>query len=160
MLVHRKDGTIMKFQECRSGLCFYEAGPKFSSSVVSNYHFLNTAAENKCNHTLRKIQGANKARALCRKIGRPSEINFKDILEQNLIRNCPVTPDHAHRGLVICGPDIATLEGKTIKTQNKGIPNHQAAQIPAPIIALYKNLRLFTGIFWANGSPCSRPVLQ
>jgi hypothetical protein len=45
-----------------------------------------------------------------------------------------VTPDDAKRALQIYGPDVATLQGKTVKKQNSGIPNYQAVQIPAPII--------------------------
>jgi hypothetical protein len=70
-----------------------------------------------------------------------------------LIRNCPVTSDDAKRALKTYGPDIATLKGKTVKKQNQGIPNFQAAQIPVPIIEQYKNVRLFIDIFWVNGSP-------
>ena len=58
------------------------------------------------------------------------------LLEAGLIRDCPVTPDDAKRALKIYGPDIATLKGKTVKRQNKGIPNSQATMIPAaPVIA-------------------------
>jgi hypothetical protein len=78
---------------------------------------------------------------------------FSDILKNNLIRNCPVTPDDAKRALHIYGPDIATLKGKTVKKQNQGIMNQQAIQIPAPIIARYNNITLFIDIFWVNGSP-------
>ena len=53
-----------------------------------------------------------------------------------------MTPDDAKRALQIYGPDVATLQGKTVKKQNHGIPNHQAIQIPAPIIAQYNNVRL------------------
>jgi hypothetical protein len=70
-----------------------------------------------------------------------------------LIRNCPVTSDDAKRALKIYGPDVETLKGKTVKKQNRGIPNYQAAQIPAPIIAQYNNVRLFVDIFWVNKSP-------
>jgi hypothetical protein len=40
-----------------------------------------------------------------------------------------------------------------VKKQNNGIPNHQAIQIPAPVIAQYNSVRLFIDIFWVNGSP-------
>jgi hypothetical protein len=70
-----------------------------------------------------------------------------------LIQNCPVTSDDAKRALQIYGPDLATLKGKTVKKQTKGIPNYQPIQIPAPIIAKYSNIQLFMDIFWVNGSP-------
>jgi hypothetical protein len=57
-----------------------------------------------------------------------------------------------------CG--IATLQGWTVKIQNRRIPNHQRVQIPAPIIAQCRNVRLFTDIFWVNGSPCFHTISE
>jgi Reverse transcriptase (RNA-dependent DNA polymerase)/Zinc knuckle len=156
MHVHRKDGTIMTFKEYTSGLYFFDTGtpsPPNTYSPGHDYLFLNTVAANKQRYTRHEIEGADKARALYRKIGRPSEKDFTHILQNNLIRNCPITADDARRALRIYGPDIATLKGKTVKKQNEGIPDYQAIQIPAPIIAQYKNVRLFIDIFWVNGNP-------
>jgi hypothetical protein len=47
-------------------------------------------------------------------IGRPSKQEFRKILQHNLIRNCPVTPHDAKQALMINGPDVATLKGKTV----------------------------------------------
>jgi hypothetical protein len=52
------------------------------------------------------------------------------------------------------------LKGKTVKRQNKGIPNYKPIQIPAPIIDKYKDLRLFMDIFWVNGSPYFHTISQ
>jgi hypothetical protein len=158
MTVHRADGSLMKFQEYKTGLYYYDtlAAPEHPNSTsfdVNDYLFLHTVAGNQRAFTRREIQGANRARDLYKKIGRPSEQEFTDILTNNLIRNCPVTPDDAKRALKIYGPDVATLKGKTVKKQNSGIPNYQATQLPAPIIAQYNNVRLFIDIFWVNGSP-------
>jgi hypothetical protein len=72
---------------------------------------------------------------------------FNDILDNNRIRNCPITSDDAKRALPIYGPDIATLKGKTVKHQNRGIQNYQPIQTPAPIIENYSNIRIFIDIF-------------
>ena len=158
MNVHRRDGSLMKFTEYKSGLYYFDTGAPITNNTNStsnsqDYLFLNTVEDNKRQYTRREIEGADKARDLYRKIGRPSEKEFNDILQNNLIRNCPITSDDAKRALRIYGPDIATLKGKTVKKQNTGIPNYQAVQIPAPIIAQYTDVRLFIDIFWVNGSP-------
>jgi hypothetical protein len=167
MHVHRKDGTIMTFKEYRSGLYYYDASTKNSghnnnltSTNVDAYLLLNTVAANKASFTQREIEGADRARALYRKLGHPSEQEFSTILKNNLIRNCPITDDDAKRALHIYGPDIATLKGKTVKRQNKGIPNYQPVRIPAPIVAKYRNIRLFMDIFWVNGSPFFHTISQ
>jgi hypothetical protein len=76
-----------------------------------------------------------------------------EILQNNLIGNCPLTLDNARRALKIYCPDRATLKGKTVKKLNRGIPSYQAMPIPAPIITQYDKVRLFIDIFWVNGSP-------
>jgi hypothetical protein len=167
MDVHRRDGSIMKFREYQTGLYYYDTGQAEQSQQTTNvsssnenYLFLNTVAENKATYTRREIEGADKARLLYKKIGRPSEQEFTEILQDNLIRNCPVTSDDAKRALQIYGPDVATLKGKTVKQQNRGIPNYQAVQIPGPIIDRYRDVRLFIDIFWVNGSPYFHTISQ
>jgi hypothetical protein len=60
MDVHRRDGSIMKFREYKSGLYYYGTGqptaPNNHSSSPNNYLFLNTVAENKATYTRREIE--------------------------------------------------------------------------------------------------------
>jgi hypothetical protein len=55
----------------------------------------------------REIEVADAARDLYRKVGRPSQDKFKEILMKNLIRNCPITVDNAKRALIMYGPYLA-----------------------------------------------------
>jgi hypothetical protein len=163
MSVHRKDGSIMKFREYTSGLYYYDladtstAAPNPTNNKHDDYLFLLTVAGNKASFTRREIEGADKARALYRKIGPPSEKDFNDILDNQLIRNCPVTSDDAKRAVQIYGPAINVLKGKNVKKQNKGIKNYQPIQIPAPIIQKYRDLRIFMDIVFVNGTPFFTP---
>jgi hypothetical protein len=167
MNVHRVDGSIMKFREFKSGLYYYDvAGPKtdqtdpnFSSTPANNL-FLSTVAGNKASFTCREVEGADKARALYRKIGPPSEKDFNDILDNNRITNCPLTSDNAKRVLQVYGPAVAVLKGKGVKKQNRGIKNYQPIQIAAPIIEKYKNPHIFMDIFWVNGRPFFHTISQ
>jgi hypothetical protein len=165
MHVHQQDGTVMKFQEFESGLYYFyteKQSPPTNDTSHShtNYLFLNTVAGNKDTYTWRKIEGADAARALYKKIGRPSQNEYAAILQNDLILNCPVTPDNAKRALIIYGSDVVTLQGKTVKKQNNRIPGYQPVLIPAPIIAKYSNIRLFVDIFWVNGSPYFHTILE
>jgi hypothetical protein len=113
MDVHRKDGTIMKFREYSSGLYYFDAGtdsaPAKTKETFNAYLFVNTVSSNKASYTQREIDNADRARALYRKLGHPSEQDFARMLKNGMIRNCPVTSDDAQRALHIYGPDIATL---------------------------------------------------
>jgi hypothetical protein len=50
-----------------------------------------TIDENKKGYNQRQFEDAKKARKLFHIIGYPTVENFKAILRQNIIRNCPVT---------------------------------------------------------------------
>jgi hypothetical protein len=65
----------------------------------------------------REIEGADKARDLYVKLGRPSQQRFEYLLANHLINNCPVTADDARRALLIYGPDHATLKGENDETR-------------------------------------------
>ena len=92
MCVHRLDGSIMKFVEHASGL--YVFAPN-NNDPVTAYTLVSTVAENKKLFTAREIKDADAARALYRKLGRPSEAEFQSVLRGNFVINCPVTPDDA-----------------------------------------------------------------
>jgi hypothetical protein len=164
--VHHKDGSLMVFREHQSGLYFFDTAAasennfnKTSPGVI-DYLFLNTVASNKLAYTRREIEGAEPARTLLRNIGRPSEAEFADILQNNWIRNCPVTTDNARRALVIYGPEVHTIQGKTAKRQKSRTPDYQPIKIPAPIIAQHSQIRLFVDIFSVNGSPCFHTISE
>jgi hypothetical protein len=48
-----------------------------------------------------EIDAANTARDLYRKIGRPSEAKYEEIINKNLIRNCPITVDDVRWAMLI-----------------------------------------------------------
>jgi len=114
LCVNCSDGLIMKFIEYGSGLCYHAAAvavqPNSNENVI-DYSFVSTVANNKAQFPRCEIEGADKARALYRKIGRPSQQQFEQILAKNLIRNCLVTVDDAKRALLIYGPNVPALKG-------------------------------------------------
>jgi hypothetical protein len=150
--VHRLDGTIMKFLEHDSGLYVYN--PNDTNDCVPAYSLLNTVAEQKKLFSRREVTAADEARALYRKIGRPDEAEFDSILRRNLIRNCPVTPGDAKRALVIYGPDIAVIKGKTTRSNAAPrAPTFEAVPIPPPVLEHHKNVTLCVDFFFVQGIP-------
>jgi hypothetical protein len=90
LLVHRKDGTTMKFMEHKDGLYVYDARNFFCThSTTATVSLLNTVASNQQVFTTREIESADQARDLFRKLGRPSQHKFEDIIMKNLIINFP-----------------------------------------------------------------------
>ena len=146
MCVHRLDGSVMKFVEHSSGL--YVFAPNDTNDTISAYTMISTVAEQKKLFTRRAVQAADRARDLYRKIGRPDEAEFQIILRNGFIRNCPVTPDDARRALIIYGPDIGAIKGKTVKgLAAPQTPTFQAVPLPAPILAQHRNVTLCIEFF-------------
>lgn len=128
MCVHRLDESVMRFVEHPSGLYVFKASK--------------VAAQKKL-FSQRGVADADAARVLYRKLGRPSEAEFQNILCNNLLHNCPLTRDDAKQASLIYGPDIAVLKGKT--TCGSAVarsPTFIAVPIPAPIIEHHQNVTL------------------
>jgi hypothetical protein len=70
ILVHKTNGTIMKFTESDTGLYYHEAKPISTPSTA--YTLLNTVANNKKLYTPRQLEQADLANRLYALVGRPS----------------------------------------------------------------------------------------
>ena len=90
---------------------------------------MTSVKENIKNYNKKQIEGAREARKLYHIMGAPSPRNFKAILRQNLIHNCPITPSDVDRADKIYGPDILTLKGKSTR-RNHGRAKDDHIEIP------------------------------
>ena len=153
LCVHRLDGSVMKFIEHPCGLYVYDSGNTNASSTrVSQYTMVNTVANQRKLFTRREVAAADDARELYRKLGRPSEAEFQHLLRSNQIRNCPVTPGDASRALIIYGPDIATIKGKTVKgPASPRTPTFEAVPIPPPVLEHHRDITLCLDFFFVQG---------
>jgi hypothetical protein len=130
----------------------HNQGAHTNTTVKTSLTLVQTVQENKSHFTKREIAAADQARSLYRMLGRPSQQKFEDILSKNIILNCPVTVDDAKRALIIYGPDIATLKGKTNRGQPATrIPDFTAVPIPAPILMYHQNITLCIDFFFVQG---------
>ena len=161
--VHLPNGVIIRFCEFESGLYYFDSKHLTHNSTnsqliqysppPSSHTFLQSVANNKQNFTRREIAHADRARRLYRHLGRPSEQQFQDILQKNLLRDCPVTPDDAKRAYHIYGPDLATLKGKTTNSTQPHVPTYRRVDIPAPILIEHNHITLCVDFMYLNGNP-------
>jgi hypothetical protein len=137
MVVHCTDGTTMKSVKHSDGLFFFDTFMKSNDLSVGRFLFVSTVTQNKSVFVTREIETADKARELYRKLGRPSQKKLEDVIANNIVANCPVTMDDARRAILIYGPNIAALNGKTTQGQaSTRIPNFVATKIPAPFYCI------------------------
>lgn len=152
---------MTKFLEHPSGLYVYKSNNRTNEDVTGYYTLVSTVAAQKKLFSRREIKSADAARELYRKIGRPDEVEFQQILKNNLIRNCPVTTDDAKRALLIYGPDIAVLKGKTTRSAAAPqAPTFVATPIPAPILEHHRHVTLCADIFFVQGLPFFHTVAR
>ena len=111
-----------------------------------------TVEENQKGYTSRQFIDAKRARNLYHMLGAPSVDNFKKILRQNLIKNCPVTVEHINIAEKIFGPDIATQKGKSTRPKSPRIVDDQI-EIPKEIMEKYNNLLLCIDNMFINQIP-------
>ena len=80
---------------------------------------MNTVEENKQIFTNRQLLEAEKARKLLHMIGFSSIAEYKNIISNNILKECPVTIGAINNAKKIFGPDLYSIQGKTIRKKPK-----------------------------------------
>ena len=96
-----KNGKVVRFQRNNKGLYTFKVPATYKEAIKANRsqeaiaesYLMPTVKENQQKFTKRQIEKAREARKLYHIMGAPSPRNFKAILRQNLIHNCPVIPE-------------------------------------------------------------------
>ena len=102
---------------------------------------MQTVNEDESGFSARQIYDAKRARGLYSKVGFPSNKDFKSLIKNNMILNCPVTVNDLDRANTIYGPSIATLKGKTNRTKSKPVVTDYV-DVPPVIIDSNKDITL------------------
>ena len=114
--------------------------------------FFNTVADNKINYTDNEYTRALLARKLQNTMGRPSTSDFKKLISNNLLPNCPITVDDINTAENIFGPDVGALKGKTPRmAPNKIRPINMS--VPPALYQQYKKVTICMDIMFINRIP-------
>jgi hypothetical protein len=123
--VHTKEGMV-EFKPSEEGLYYHDTS-KDDSNIKCM--LVNTVRGNFEGHTKHNIAKAKEAQRLQGMVGNPTDKEFKGMVCEKLITNCPITVQDVENANCIFGPDLANLRGKTIRTK----PEHvriEHVQIP------------------------------
>ncbi len=104
----------MEFKPSEKGLHYHdtsEDGSNFKCMLV------NTVRDNFEGHTKHNIAKAKEAQRLQGMVGNPTNKEFKGMVCEQLITNCPVTVQDVENANRTFGPDLANLRGKMIRTK-------------------------------------------
>jgi len=154
--VTKTNGDVMRFDERDLGLYVHDALKRKNNQLFRNsynYVFISTISNLEQQFTKREVEEAKQARLLYVKLGRPSKQNFKRLLNENFIRNCPITSVHVDRAWYIYGEDIANLKGKTTRTGPKHVGNYSVMPVPEYIKTWHNKITLCIDIFFVNNIP-------
>ena len=154
IIVHRKNGSLMKFTEFKNRLYFYDV-PNCNNTKahVSDYSFVTTVENNKSIFTHREIQGADKARDLYVKLGRPGQSHFEDLLGSRYVLNCDVSVADAKCALFIYGPEIYSLKGKLTRHKPTAVPTFVPKAVPDYVLKHHRNVMLTADFLYRQGQP-------
>jgi hypothetical protein len=163
--VHTEDGVV-KFTRSDEGLYVYKPTSDFLKEVAgtkgmqppANFQaqevsmMVSTVKENLMGYTKRQIEDAKRARRLYHIVGCPTVENFKHILRQNIIKNCPVTIDDVNIAEKSYGPDIGALKAKTTRMAPPRV-KEDLVDIPPELLEKHANLVYCMDIMYVNGMP-------
>lgn len=144
--LHRADGTYRAFRKSNGGLHFsdtaLDAG-RVDAAMVS------TVAQNKSNFTNADYSRAVLARKIQIMTGRPSTKDLLYIVDNNLLRNCPITRKDVLAAEKIFGPDVGSLKGKTVR-RSPDQARVEFQPLPAELMRQYSKVTLCADIMSVN----------
>jgi hypothetical protein len=148
-IVHKGNGIERKFIQSESGLFYLDAK---AASENEGTVLVNTVAGNSTKYTSSDYKQATLARKLQNIIGRPSARTFLNIVEKNLLKDCPVVRADVLAAEDIFGPNLGALKGKTVRhSGNRVRPEYE--QIPSEIMERYTDVTLCIDIMFVNKLP-------
>ena len=97
-VVHKPD-SLVYFNRSKNGLYYHDTKQR-------DLCLLNTVKENETYYTQRQIERAKLTRKIYGMVGYPSIKDFKNMVLQNLINNCPINTDESRKNIWIRYPCI------------------------------------------------------
>jgi hypothetical protein len=157
--VYLPDGMI-KFERTDDGLYAYRPTDNYRNQVAESNsktpldvnNMVTTVKENKMGFSQKQYENAKKARRLYHIVGCPTVENFKHILRQNIIKNCPVTPEDVNIAEKIFGGEIGTLKGKSTRRRPTPVKD-DLVEIPPELLEQHQDLTFCMDIMYINGMP-------
>ena len=112
---------------------------------------MHTVKENERKYTKREMKEAKKAQRLNELIGYPSRVDMEDMLNNNLIKYCPVTPSDYRKAVDIYGVDMGSVRGKTVRVRPGHVRTDVITPLPVSISDLHVSVTLCADIFYVDG---------
>jgi hypothetical protein len=144
---------VIKFARTEDGLYVYKLTADYKNKVAAvnetiptkksdeKQLMISTIKENRKGYTQRQFENSKRARRLYHIVGCPTVANFKHILRQNIIKNCPVTADDVNIAEKIFDADIGALNGKNTRSRLTPVKD-DLVDIPLELLEQHQDLIL------------------
>ena len=109
--VHKDDGKPLWFQEASRRLYYFDTVNRDEEGTI----LITTVDNNKNKLSALDLTQAKIARAVQRRIGRPSICDYIHYINMNMIPNCPITIQDIKNTEFIWGSDLGYVKGKTAR---------------------------------------------
>ena len=145
-IVHKKDGSVIKFIKSNKGLYYYDVRKGAKSGLL----LLNSADDNEALFSKRQLKRAKLAMKIYGMVGRPGYKSFKQMIHSNMLKNCPIVLKDVEIAEKVYGKDIAALQGRTTRQQPAHVPELDIVPLPSDILENHKNVVLCGDIFFMD----------
>ncbi len=154
--VTKKDGNKRVFKQSEHGLYYFDMssarqGPGRSES--SSTILVNTVEDNKSKYTVADFKRAERAHTTQRRIGRPSTKRYIELINGSRILNCDHTGQDIINAEHIFGPEVGSLQGKTVRKASDMVRYGGLVAIPATIMNQYRKIILCVDVMKVNKMP-------
>jgi hypothetical protein len=102
-------------------------------------------------HTKKDVLQAMEARGAQAMISNPNKGDFKGMVSRNLIKNCPVTTNNITNARTIFGPDLASIQGKTVRRTPAPVVADYVA-VPRAVVEQNKVVTMAADVFFVDGT--------
>ncbi len=140
--IHKEDGTTRLFRRSRTGLFYVDTDEQ---GVV----LVNTVEGIARNFTKREVVRAQAARKLQNTLGFPSTRNFIDIVNSNVLNNCPITAEDIQNAELLFGPNLGSLKGKTVR-RSGAVVEPFVDNVPPALLDRCRDITLCADIMFVN----------
>ncbi len=102
-------------------------------------------------YTKKEVLQANEMQCAQAMIGNPSEGNYRGMVSRNMIKNCLITPTNITNARDMFGPDLSSIQGKTVRcTPAPVVADYVAA--PSSFVEQNKIITMAADLFFVDGT--------
>ena len=156
-MVHTQDGPVIFYKD-ENGLPYIDLEDSEEDvamllvqmgSEEAATAFVQTVRQNYEGFTKKEVLQAKEARRAMGLIGNPSKNDFKGLVSNNMITNCPVTTAAITNARNIFGKDLASVRGKTVRWTLAPVVGDYVA-VPKGVIERNKTVTLAADVFFCG----------